>query len=342
VAELAEPYLIAAYTLAALDTGQDARAASSLRRLRTLAHREGSTSYWALEMNTPFCGWGIAGRVEATSLVLQALERAATTPLHAPEDEELISRGWPFLFKHQDGYGIWYTTQATIDVLDAIAALSGPLGGTASGASQAEIFVDGRHAASVDLPGGNQISPPVLADLSDYLSAGTHHVEVRRPPGGSRTTLQLVADYYVPWTSAPEAADRHYEEGSAEALRLSVHYDRESAQPGDTINCNVDAERIGFRGYGMMLAEVGLPPGAEVDRSTLEKAMIDSGWYISQYDILPDRVVLYLWPRAGGVKFSFAFKFRYGMRALSTPSILYDYYNPEAYAEVQPTRFLVK
>jgi len=45
-----------------------------------------------------------------------------------------------------------------------------------------------------------------------------------------------------------------------------------------------------------------------------------------------DRVVLYLWPRAGGVKFSFTFKPRFGMKALTTPSVLYDYYNPEARA----------
>jgi hypothetical protein len=102
------------------------------------------------------------------------------------------------------------------------------------------------------------------------------------------------------------------------------------------------AERVGFRGYGMMLAEIGLPPGAEVDRASLEKAMTASGWDINQYDILPDRVVLYLWPHAGGVRFSFTFKFRCGLKALTAPSILYDYYNPLARAEVEPTEFLVR
>ena len=38
------------------------------------------------------------------------------------------------------------------------------------------------------------------------------------------------------------------------------------------INCTVEAERIAFRGYGMLLAEIGLPPGADVDRASLEKA----------------------------------------------------------------------
>jgi len=69
----------------------------------------------------------------------------------------------------------------------------------------------------------------------------------------------------------------------------------------------VDAERIGFHGYGMLLAEIGMPPGAEVDRSSLERAMKASGWDINEYDVLPDKLIVYLWPHAGGTKFSFTF-----------------------------------
>jgi hypothetical protein len=85
-----------------------------------------------------------------------------------------------------------------------------------------------------------------------------------------------------------------------------------------------------------------LPPGAEVDRASLEAAMKASGWDVSQYDVLPDRLIVYLWPHAGGTKFSFAFKPRFGLKALTAPSILYDYYNPEAHAVVQPTQFTVQ
>ncbi len=48
------------------------------------------------------------------------------------------------------------------------------------------------------------------------------------------------------------------------------------------------------------------------------------------------------WPQAGGVKFSFTFKPRFGMKALATPSVLYDYYNPEARAVVEPAQFVVQ
>jgi hypothetical protein len=138
------------------------------------------------------------------------------------------------------------------------------------------------------------------------------------------------------------ADDLHQEPQVSDALRLTVHFDKQSASVDENVQCNVDAERIGFRGYGMLLAEIGLPPGADVDRSSLERAMKASGWDINQYDVLPDRLIVYLWPHAGGTKFSFTFKPRFGLMALPAPSILYDYYNPEAHAVVEPSQFTVQ
>jgi uncharacterized protein YfaS (alpha-2-macroglobulin family) len=120
---------------------------------------------------------------------------------------------------------------------------------------------------------------------------------------------------------------------------LDVQYDRLEAATVEEIKCAVKAERVGHRGYGMMVAEVGLPPGAEVERASLDRAVKDSQWAVSHYDVLPDRVVFYLWPRAGGVHFNFAFRGRYRVRAKAAPSMLYDYYNPEASVAVAPPLF---
>ena len=99
-------------------------------------------------------------------------------------------------------------------------------------------------------------------------------------------------------------------------------------------------ERVGIHGYGMMLAEIGIPPGAEVDRGTLQTAKED--WAISQYDVLPDRVLVYLSPRANGVSFNFKFRPRFGLRAKSAASILYDYYNPDSVVVLPPSLFTVR
>ena len=92
----------------------------------------------------------------------------------------------------------------------------------------------------------------------------------------------------------------------------------------------------------MMLAEIGLPPGAEVDRASLESVMDDTSLGVDRYDILPDRILFYLWPKAGGASFDFDLHARTPMVAKSSASVLYDYYNPEALSEVLPLRWTIK
>jgi hypothetical protein len=68
----------------------------------------------------------------------------------------------------------------------------------------------------------------------------------------------------------------------------------------------------------------------------------DSYWDLQNYKVLPDRVIFYLWPRARGTTFSFSLKARFPMKAQSSESLLYDYYNPLARASVPPLRFVVQ
>ena len=90
----------------------------------------------------------------------------------------------------------------------------------------------------------------------------------------------------------------------------------------------------------MMLAEVGLPPGADVDRASLGK-LLDS-WTISRYELQPDRIVFYLWSTAAeGEKFRFRFTPRYSIRAKAAPAELTDYYNPDLNAVLAPQSFVV-
>ena len=91
----------------------------------------------------------------------------------------------------------------------------------------------------------------------------------------------------------------------------------------------------------MLLAEVGLPPGADVDRAALGK-LLDS-WSISHYELQPDRIVFYLWPaNAADDRFTFQFTPRYAIRAKAAPAKLVDYYNSDFGAVLAPQNFAVK
>ncbi|MBI3653390.1 MAG: carboxypeptidase regulatory-like domain-containing protein [Acidobacteria bacterium] len=377
VNEFDEPYLLASYALAAFDAREIAEAESAVERLPRLAHAEEGANYWALETNTPFYGWGLAGRIETTALAVRALatwqrikDDAATRrnddAAHQPRQEttdqprqettdqrsndaklqrdaaELINRGLLFLLKQKDRYGVWYSTQATVNALDALLAiLSQREAKTASSANQtgatqaAEIFVNGRQVETVVMPNINQLTNPILLDVGKYLSTGSNLVEIRRPANAVQASAQLVETHYENWATSITKTP-------SQALRFAVHFDKTQAQTREEIVCQVAAERVGFRGYGMMIAEIGLPPGAEVDRASLELAMTKSNGEINQYDVLPDRVIVYLWPRAGGSQFAFKFRPRFAIAAQTAVSVLYDYYNAEARQVVAPVRFKVE
>ena len=150
-----------------------------LERLRTVVHTEGDAAYWSLETNTPFYGWGRAGRLETTALVIEALRRG---PNQKPDDK-LISRGLLFLLSNQDRYGIWYSTQATVNVLQALGSFVSENGGPQHSSAEsgrnegASILVDGKLTKHVTLPAVGELSPPITTDLSRFVSAGVHRIE---------------------------------------------------------------------------------------------------------------------------------------------------------------------
>ncbi len=331
-AEFDEPYTLASYALASLALGDTARSGPAIARLRSLALSEDGGAYWSLETNTPFYGWGRAGRVESSAQVLRALLAAG-----AAASDDLVARGMLFLDRQQDRQSLWYSTQATARVLDVLAAIALRTPATVVGDAPGSLTVnvDGHSATTVALPpatvDGGPILIPLGVPLGAALASGEHRVSLALPPSAQAATALVVANFYRPWPIAAASAVANHEQ-----LRMSVAFNTRRPQPRQPVTVNAHIERIGFRGYGMMLAEIGLPPGADVDRASLESAL---GSQLNHYELLPDCVLLYVSPRAGGLDVRFRFTLRYGIDALTAPSRLYDYYNPDVHVDLAPTRF---
>jgi hypothetical protein len=236
-----------------------------------------------------------------------------------------------FLLKSKDRYGVWYSTQTTINVLDAFLASLTPVKGRSATIS---VLLNGEKFKVIEIS-PEQIEP-VVVNLTGKLT-GANRLEITSSDN-SKVMSQIVQTHYIDWKDA-EISNRNVND--SRAIRLDYKCDKQQAKIMETVTCAVETERIGFKGYGMLLAEIGLPPGADVSRESLQAAM-DADWSLSRYDVLPDRIVLYMWSKAGGTKFNFSFKPRYGINAQTPASIVYDYYNEEAKATIAPLRFAVK
>jgi hypothetical protein len=328
-----DPYLIASFALASIEVGDRTRADQALAKLRSLARKDGNSIYWSLEGYTPFYGWGLAARVETTALAMQALARSREINAGSETDEELMRSGLMFLLDEKDRYGVWYSTQATLNVLDTMLSLLAR-GGTNRGPAATEILVNGEP---VNLPtvSVDEANSPRVIDISSAVHPGQNQIVVRRS-AASYSSAQAVTSYYVPWS-----ASRNQQTPDG-APSLSVAFDKNETHVNEVINCHVKVSRRISDGRGMMLVEIGLPPGADVDRESLEKVLKNSRWSINQYDVLPDRVVFYVWPQDRGSEFDFQFRPRFALKAKFAASSVYDYYNPEARAVVAPATLVVR
>lgn len=334
-AEIDEPYALSLTALAAFDSGNAEFAKENIEILKKTAIAENDGVYWKLETNTPFYGWGTAGRIETTALVVQALLKSKVQNKNANDEklDELIAKGTIFLLKNKDRFGVWYSTQTTINVLDAFLAALAQNPPTAN--QNLQVFLNGVNLQSISVS-ADRIEPFVL-NLDDKINAANNRIEIKSSDN-SNVMSQVVAAYYVDWKNAKFS---NQTANQSRAIRLDYKCNKQNAAIMEEITCDVGAERSGFQGYGMLLAEIGIPPGADVSRESLQEAM-KNDWSLSRYDILPDRIILYMWAKAGGTKFNFKFKPRYGINAQTPSSIIYDYYNEEARGTVAPLKFSVK
>jgi hypothetical protein len=329
-AQWGEPASLASVALTALSTGDRETAIRALTLIERSAHAERDATYWDLQTNTLFFGWGMPGKVESTALSVRALAAGRDAGILSENTSALIERGRLFMLRNKDRYGVWYSTQATIRVLETLERLAENSAARSSSGNRIEVWIDSVKVATPIDASNFKTGSPFSLDISKYLKDGTNRIELHGG-GSAGATVQLVESHYVSWVGDSITAEP--------ALRLNVAFDRTSGIADDEITASVNAARVGFQGYGMMLAEIGLPPGVDVDRASLDRAAADAGSALYRYDVLPDRVVAYLWPKAGGSQFQFKFRPRFGMDAQTPPSVLYDYYNPEAQTVLHPVRF---
>lgn len=313
-----DSYVLANIAIALNETGDNAAAKTVAEKLIADAQANQMGVFWTTQ-NTPFHGWGKTAEIETTALALQAILPFSGETRFA----SVFARGLAYLIKNKDEYGVWYSTQTTVNVLDTLvlaqakSALSDKQEATA-------IFVNGKKVQEL-LLNEKGLANPAILDISQFLTAWENSVEIKS--NSTLTMAQIVSTHFSDWSDAK--LDSKY-------FDLKVNFAKTQAKIGEEIACQVEIERKN-NVNGMVLAEIGIPPGVDVDRNSLKKAQ-----GLSSYDILPDKIVVYLWADKGKKVFSFKFKPRYGINALNAPSLVYDYYNPEAKAVVAPVRFEVK
>ena len=308
-----DAFVLANLALTAVQIGD-----SSTENAATAKLSDNGNSSWTTQ-KTPFNGWGKAAEIETTALVLQAFLKSN----QRENFNSQIGNGLLFLLKNKDEHGVWFSTQTTVNVLDAMIFYQKLQKPNSAANEKAEIFINGVKVKEFDITGN--LRNPFIFDASQFLNQ-TNKIEIK---GFQNPAMaQIVSTYYTDWQQNTE--NKYFD--------LTVDFDKTTAKIGEEILCRIRLQRKEARN-GMILAEIGIPPGADVDRASLETAVAKKE--ISRYDILPDKIIAYLWADRDAKTFDFKFKSRYGINAQNSASVVYDYYNAEAKATVAPLKFIV-
>jgi hypothetical protein len=337
-----DPYASALRLRLQLRLANDSAAVAGLRtELAQTAQRDRQGIHWSSPGYSPFYGWGSAGELETSALVLSALRQGELSSA----DQALVNDALLYLLHSQDRYGIWYSGQATVRVLQALLPIAIEQMKTPGKTQEFQLTVNGTSLTGADAEAlradPKLLDAPRSLDLTAWLKPGHNELVFNGTSAVALASAETSATYYVPWLEKATPIQTKTQTGKDYGLDFGYSCAAGNAKVGQPIECTVDVRRFGSAGYGMLLAEVGLPPGADVDRASLAKLLDD--WTISRYELQPDRIVFYLWSwKTEGSHFRFRVTPRYAIHAKAAPATLFDYYNPDLKAILAPQTFQVE
>jgi hypothetical protein len=245
--------------------------------------------------------------------------KAGTSP-------DSVSQGLMWLSRHKMANGTWGSTQATILAMRALIA-----GTTASIGQEYEstvtLLVNGEKIEAFRL---NRDNSDVMkqVEVTKYLRGGDNRIELRQSPAGE-LPFQCAGAYWLPsGQSAASAVGR-----VTEPLQIDLDYDRTSLAVNDQIACTVTVRNHTGQVINMVIVDLGIPPGFDVDTTGFE-GMRQAG-QIAKYELTGNQVILYLRELSGTqpLQFNYSLRAKYPLRVQTSPSAVYEYYQPGNRAE---------
>ena len=326
LSERADAYTLAVIANFAVDDGNDRdftrHAMEALLDARKEQDREIS---WTAD-ETGMYGAGESASVETTGLATQALLKWGQAPAQ-------IRKALAFLYEKKQSSGNWGTTQATIMALRAL------LMATQLSASDVHgtvaITVNHKPVQTLTLNGENNdlLHQFVIKDIDP---ANASNVELKMDGKGS-LAYQVVGRTFVPWQA----------EAAGEALSIDVHYDRTHFVENDIATATATVRNNLKESANMVMVDLGIPPGFELQTEDLqayqEKSAGAGNGKLEKFSLTATQAILYFNALGPGqtVTLSYRLRAKYPIRARTFESKVYEYYEPEIKATVQPVELEV-
>lgn len=324
VAQVEETYTLALIANALVSAApNDPALAPALGRLEELKSTEGQLVYWATATGSVVGSHGEGADVETTALATLALVRAGVYPAS-------VQGAINWMASKKDTFGQWGSTQATVLALRAMLASLGS-GGEHADAS-VTVKVDDVVVDELPIDDFNK-DVMHLVDLRDLTGEGRHDITVDFE-GEGNLFYQVVQVHFLPWEMVGEQPEG--------PLSVSVTYDRTNLEVEGVATGTVTVKNRDAELSDMVMVELGLPPGFDLDATPLNEAVADGR--LQRYETRPRLIVCYLMGLTPGEDRVFTYRLvaRNPVQAEIPRSRVYSYYNPEVEAFSPPVEVVVE
>jgi hypothetical protein len=319
ISDAREPCALAlcANVLAA-DNPENPVAGKALGRLVSLGKEERGLAWLVVPSGKGIIPPGNASAINTSALALMALLRVGGY-------ENLARKAASWLAGMKSPDGDWYTAQA------------GALSAKALILSQEKDFRTARGKISIEVNGRGEetcsLAPEDydvfrMFDFGPETRNGENIVEINFD-GTGECFFRAAGRYSVPWSRAGDDNRKDF-------LGFNVSYDRTALALNELATCRVSIVNPLKRPRSLIIAELGVPPGFEVQTSDLEE-MIKYG-IIAKYSVSDRQVIVCLGKMRPQEKIDFKYRLRarFPVKAWSPQSRAYESREPEMDSIVRP------
>lgn len=293
-----------------------------LRQLDDLKKTDGELVSWGGEGQSFSYARGDSLRVETTSMVAMAM-------LDAGGHTGTVNKALAYLVQARQGNGAWGSTQATILALKALLRAMG--GERQTEVAKVRVKLDGEESQVVIDPDQSDVM-----QLVDFGKAGKgRHTMTIDLDGKTSMLYQVVVRHFMPWNLVTTTEEQG-------PIDVSLKYDRTELRTGDTLKATASLKYGGEATTYMVIVELGLPPGFELDPTAFE-TMIEKG-VIQKFAASPRCVTVYFGGMEKGkqVEFSYELRAKYPIKAKTPKTTAYEYYTPENRDVAKPVEIEVR
>ncbi len=293
-----------------------------MEKLKDMAIEDKDTAHWESKISTITHSHGNSADIETTAMVVQALLKYGK---YSPLTKKVLT----YLIRQKDSNGTWHGTQATILALKAFLMSIGST--TEEVDASVKILINGTEAERLHITPENS-DVMRLVDLGQQTIEGINTVGLKLEGEGS-LMYQIVGKFYLPWEAGEKPA--------TETLSIDVVYDKRKLEKDDLVTCNVTVVNNKPATANMVLVDLGVPPGFEIQADDLAE-LVGSGT-IKKFSLTSRQIIIYfdkLIPKQS-VELKYRIRAKFPIKAKTRVSRIYEYYNPEVESFAQPVELVV-